>query len=157
MDALFWNRSIFDLQQAVQDSAGRVADKFSEHELKSNTLEELVQPVVDECTPPRIELDLAGHHVTREQVSLPAHTNLEFAGLAIAGGGQAPYGVCKSRCTSLIGDKQMFTITPTQQRPNPPRASVYDDRLVLTFTFRGAEETTRLLPEIERREAELAE
>lgn len=157
MDPLFSNWSMADLQSARLESAVRVADRFTEAQLRSNTIEELVQAVVDDSVPARLEIDFAGKRVSRELTNLPAISTLEVAGVARPGTPPALVpGLQIDLHIPYTGHQDLLTVTPTQRSSRHPSVSmVHQDRLVLSFTTTGGDDPVQLPALIAEQEAEL--
>lgn len=157
MNLLFSSRDMSELQNACLESAVRAADRFTEVQLRSNSVAKLVQAAVDECVPAHLEVNFAGKRVSREQVNLPAVSTLEVVGITRPGALPALVpGLQIDLHIPYTGHQDLLIVTPTQRSSRHPQVSmVHRDRLVLSFTSTGEDDPAELPALIAEQEAEL--
>lgn len=130
---LFMNLPISVLHQQCRESALNAAEGITEEELAVTPVELLVEQIVADKVPKRIELDVANHTVSREVAPSPAQRVRVIGSIAMpdADGGQV-HSVHLHLHISSTGTQQLFIVQPSQWISAPPQALISSNEVTLT-------------------------
>lgn len=111
----------------------KAAEKFSEEQLATSSIDHLVEHVVEDKVPPPLRLDVTHHEITSEVVTVSAQQGLAFGGIIMPSAGRpAAEGLALRLHIPYSGTQQAFSYRPSRMFPYPPEAVLTDRDVTLT-------------------------
>lgn len=134
-ERLFLGPTMDEVARLCEEAAIRAVMAFTEAELLTNSLEQLVQAVIADKVPQPIQLNTANHTMTSEVVSNPVRGGLSHDGIYIRSAKQPGTEAIKIYLyVPYKGVQQAFTYRPSFMPPVAPKATVTDREVILSVT-----------------------